>query len=125
MRKKTYKGTALDLMQIVYMEKHAPIVYCYMTFDTRIEVERLKQAIKRTAEIVPQILCRYDDVKNRWYPARYDINSVVKILTEDDYCGNMIWDLRTGPQLKINIYHELDNDKLQIGMSHIRLAVSS
>lgn len=119
MRKKIYSGMALDLIQTIDMEKHVPIVYCYITFDTIIDVDRMKQAVKRTAEIVPQILCRYDDTKNRWYPARYDINSVVKIFSGINCRSNMIWDLRTGPQLKINICRRNDSDSLQICMSHI------
>lgn len=119
MNKKIHKGTALDLIQTVYMESHIPIVYCYMALDTAIDVNRLKQAVRSTAEIVPQILCRYNGVENTWVPAKYDDNSIVKIISEKNRYEDLIWDLNTGPQLKINIYHQDAGDSLQIAMSHI------
>lgn len=119
MKKKIHKGTALDLIQTAYIESHVPIVYCYMLLDTAIDINRLKQAIRSTTEIVPQILCRYDGMKNTWVPVKYDSNSIVKIVSEKNCYEDLIWDLRTGPQLKINIYHQGAGDSLQIGMSHI------
>lgn len=119
MKKKIHKGTALDLIQTAYMESHIPILYCYMVLDTAIDISRLKQAVRSTAEIVPQILCRYNGAKNTWVPAKYDSNSMVKILSEKNCYEDLIWDLRIGPQLKINIYHQSAGDSLQIAMSHI------
>lgn len=119
MKKKIHKGTALDLLQTSYMESHVPILYCYMVLDSAIDVSRLKQAVRRTTEIVPQLLCRYDEVKNAWVPAKYDSGSIVKIISEKNCYEDLVWDLRTGSQLKINIYHQDAGDSLQIGMSHI------
>lgn len=119
MKKIIHKGTALDLIQTAHMESHIPIVYCHMVLDTAIDVSRLKQAVGYTAEIVPQILCRYNKIKNAWVPAKYDSNSVVKIVSEKKRYEGLVWDLCTGPQLKINIYHQDAGDSLQIGMSHI------
>ncbi len=119
MKKKIYKGTALDLIQSAYMDSHVPIVYCYMLLDTVIDINRLKQAVRGTTEIVPQILCRYDDIKNTWVPIKYDSNSIVRIVAEMQCYEDLIWDLRTGPQLRINIYRQDSGDSLQIGMSHI------
>jgi NRPS condensation-like uncharacterized protein len=119
MNKKIHKGTALDLIQTVYMESHIPLVYCYMVLDTAIDVNRLKQAVRSTAEIVPQILCRYNGVKNTWVPAKYDSSSIVKIVSGKNCYEDLTWDLHTGPQLKINVYHQEAGDSLQIAMSHI------
>lgn len=117
--KKTYRGTALDLIQAVHMENHIPLVYCYMTLSARIDADRLKQAVRRTTEIVPQILCGYDEIKNGWVPTGHDMDSVVRVSSENDWCENFVWDLYSGPQLKINIHRENDNDSLHICMSHI------
>lgn len=119
MRKKIYKGTALDLIQTVHMENHVPIVYCYMALDKAIDTDRLKQAVTRTAEIVPQILCRYNDLKNAWYPAEYDSHSVVKNVSAMNCYKDLVWDLRIDPQLRINVCHQDAGDILHIGMSHI------
>lgn len=119
MKTKIYKGTALDLIQTTYMGNHIPLVYCYMELGTVIDVNRLKQAVSRTAEIVPQILCGYNETKNAWIPIKYDCNSMVKTISEKNCYEDLIWDLRTGPQLKINIFHQGAGDRLQIAMSHI------
>lgn len=119
MKKKIRKGTALDLIQTAHMESHIPLVYCYMVLDAAINVNRLKRAISRTTEIVPQILCGYNETKNAWIPAKYDCNSIVKIISEKNCYEDLIWDLHRGPQLKINIYHQSAGDSLQIAMSHI------
>ncbi|MCL6459810.1 MAG: hypothetical protein K6T85_17590 [Gorillibacterium sp.] len=119
MKKKNYNGKALDLIQTIYMEQYTPIVYCYVTFSSFIDLARLKSAVSCTAVIVPQILCRYDYQKNRWCPAGHDVDSIIKVFSENDHCDNIIWNLQVGPQLKINIYHQSDSDSLQICMSHI------
>lgn len=119
MKKKLYKGTALDLIQAAYMERHVPLIYCYMLLDTAIDINRLKQAVRNTAKIVPQILCRYDDRKNTWLPANFDSNSIVQVVSEQPCYEDLIWDLRIGPQLRIHIYRQKSGDLLQIGMSHI------
>lgn len=119
MKKKLYKGTALDLIQAAYMERHVPLIYCYMLLDTAIDINRLKQAVRNTAKIVPQILCRYDDRKNTWLPAKYDSNSIVQVVLEQPCYEDLIWDLRIGPQLRIHIYRQKSGDFLQIAMSHI------
>ena len=114
-----YRATSLDLIQTTYMEKHVPIVYCYMTFNAKIDIARLKKAVQYTAKIVPQILCRYNDRKNRWYPTAHDADSVVKVFTENNHLDNFIWDLQSDTQLKINIYRQREGDNMQICMSHI------
>lgn len=117
--KKIHKGTALDLIQTAYMESHVPLVYCYMELDTAIDVNRLKRAVSRTTEVIPQILCGYNGTKNAWFPAKYDGNPIDNIISEKNCSEDLIWDLRTGPQLKMNVYHQGACDRLQIAMSHI------
>lgn len=90
-----------------------------MELDTTIDIMRLKQAISRTALVVPQILCGYNGTKNAWFPAEYDSNSVVKIIPAKNCYEELIWDLYTGPQLKITVCHQGTGDRLQIAMSHI------
>lgn len=119
MKKKSYKGTALDLVQTVHMDKHNPLIYCYMVLDSPIDAHRLKQAVRSTAEIVPQILCRYNAEKHTWAPAEFDSHAIVKIVTAQEGQETLAWDLQTGPQLKINILRHRGGDRLQIGMSHI------
>ncbi|AIQ21325.1 hypothetical protein H70357_35035 [Paenibacillus sp. FSL H7-0357] len=119
MKKKIYKGTALDLIQTAYIENHIPLVYCYMELDTTIDVNRLKQAVSRTTEVIPQILCGYNETKNAWILEKYGSNSVVKIISEKNCYEDLIWDLHIGPQLKINVYHQGAGDHLQIAISHI------
>lgn len=119
MKKKSYKGTALDLVQTVHMDKHNPLIYCYMVLDSPIDTHRLKQAVRSTADIVPQILCRYNAEKHTWAPPEFDSHSLVKIVTTQEGQEALVWDLQTGPQLKINILRHRGKDRLQIGMSHI------
>ncbi len=119
MKKKIYKGTALDLIQTANMKNHIPLVYCYMVLDTAIDVKRFIQAVNRTTEIIPQILCGYNESKNAWIPAKYDSNSIVQIISEKNCYEDLIWNLHTGPQLRVNIFHQSAGDSLQIVMSHI------
>lgn len=119
MRKNMYKGTALDLIQTTYMESHIPLVYCYMVLEGPIDVDRLTQAVSRTTEIIPQILCGYNGETHTWIPAAHDHHSLVNIVIEKNSDEDLIWDLHTGPQLKLNICHQGAGDRLQIAMSHI------
>lgn len=82
MKEKIYKGTALDLIQTSYMESHVPLVYCYMQLDTAIDVNRLERAVRRTTEVIPQILCGYNETKNVWLPGKYDSDFIVKTMSE-------------------------------------------
>lgn len=119
MKKNSRKGTALDLIQALFMESHNPIVYCCMVLDSAIDVNRLRQAVRSTTEIIPQLLCGYNAVKNTWVPTGYDSNSIVHIVSKESGYDHLIWDLSTGPQMKISVYHQDAGDVLQIGISHI------
>lgn len=111
---------ALDWLQGIYREPYIPIVYAFITFQTAIDSDRLKQAVSRTAAIVPQILCGYDDRNNRWLPSGHDCDSLVQsLLPGEEHSSGRLWDLRAGPQLKLFVSPRLEGGRLCIGMSHI------
>jgi NRPS condensation-like uncharacterized protein len=120
MRRHSGNAEALDWLQGIYIEPYMPIVYAFITFQTAIDSARLKQAVSRTAAIVPQILSGYDDRNNRWFSAGHDSNSLVQSLPpgKEDSSWRQ-WDLRAGPQLKVIVSPRQEGGRLCIGMSHI------
>lgn len=111
---------ALDWLQGIYIEPYMPIVYAFITFQTTIDSGRLKQAVSRTAVLVPQILSGYDDRNNRWLPAGHDSDSLVQWLpVGEEGSSRMVWNLRAGPQLKVIVSPRQEGGRLSIGMSHI------
>lgn len=120
MRKHSGNAEALDWLQGISIEPYMPIMYAFITFQTTIDSGRLKQAVSRTAGLVPQILCGYDDRNNRWLPAGHDSDSLVQLLTVgEEGSSRMLWNLRAGPQLKLFVIPRQEGGRLTIGMSHI------
>lgn len=116
---KVYKGTALDMIQTVYMEEYVPIAYCFIRFNSALDIIRLHNAVRRTAETVPQILYRYSYERHRWISSDFDTDSIIHVTKGELRHESGIWDLQAGPQLKINVFRNGQQDSVQICMSHI------
>jgi NRPS condensation-like uncharacterized protein len=114
-----YAGQPLDLLQSVYIDQVLPFVYSYIELTGPIDMERLRRAVSATVEVIPQLLCRYDYGRNGWRPAGYDIESIIHVMTDPEADSVVVWDMREGPQLRINIHRYSDHDRLQLCLSHV------
>lgn len=115
-----YKATALDLTQTTYMDDNMmSIIYCNIYLDEIIDINRLHDAVRLTAQTVPQILCVYNCEKHGFVTADFSTNEIINVFDGEFKDENSIWDLTSGPQIKINIYRDENKDLVQFCMSHI------
>lgn len=114
----TYRIEPLDLIQTVFMEQHAPFMYCYLWCDMNFDICRLEKAVAQTVCHVPQLLMRYCESKKKWAATNIQANEVI-ITNPDDGVNVAQWDLRNGPQIRILIFQCSSGYHLQICMSHI------
>jgi len=113
MKQKEFPGQPLDLLEASYFRCQIPIIYCNITFKTKINIKRLKKAIELTTSVVPEIICSYNIKKNCWYDSGFNIDNII----EDNKINNYQWDLTKGPQLKVFVSN---NDKaIKIAISHL------
>ena len=60
MKTKKLKGQPLDLLEASYLRCQNPIIYCDISFDSKINIERLKIAVLHTIKSIPEIICVYN-----------------------------------------------------------------
>ena len=51
----------LDFVEASHRHRVYPLMYCHMEIIGHLDIERLKQAVSLSSEIVPEILCAYDN----------------------------------------------------------------
>lgn len=109
-----YKASELDVLEALFIEQHQPCIYFYLTLDAPIDIRQLTIAINRIHHIVPELACRYDPIRNAWYPLEH-----TDIIQEVIAFDNSLWDLTKDAQWKLQILHHKAYDELAIGVSHI------
>ena len=81
---KSYEGQATSVLHTNGFNKIYPSVLGVLRFSRELNVIKLKKAIARLSETIPQIFCRYEIKDNRFYPVVTDINEVFHELSCDE-----------------------------------------
>lgn len=108
----------MALTQIAHKDRIYPVMYLRMVLRGRLDQERLKRAVNRSASYVPEILYCVDFQKGRFINRNWTADRVIctGAHTDEDIFD---WDLSSDVQMKIWIRRGKDSENLVIGMSHI------
>ncbi|MDG4983882.1 hypothetical protein OGZ51_06975 [Lactococcus lactis] len=98
---KSYEGQATSILHTTGFNKIYPSVLGVLRFSRELNIIKLKKAITRLSEIIPQIFCRYEIKDNRFYPVVTDINEVFHELSCDENPYNFSLDFQEKPQLQV------------------------
>lgn len=110
-------GTAcqcLDFVEAAQRHKVYPLMYCHMVITGQLDVNRLKTAIQRTSQYVPEIFYTYNFRRGQFTDKGLTAEDTV--ILGDNAPG---WDLSHRPQLQICISRQKQQDVVVVGMSHI------
>lgn len=122
MKKQTDRGIkyceCLDFVEASHRHRVYPLLYCHIKFAGHLNIDRLKQAVALSGEIVPEILFGYNFQKGCFIPLGYTVDDVVmEHVTEPTPLLRP--DLSKHPQLKIVITPHQQYDQVIVVMSHI------
>ncbi|MDU0398146.1 hypothetical protein [Lactococcus lactis] len=98
---KSYEGQATSVLHTNGFNKIYPSVLGVLRFSRELNVIKLKKAIARLSETIPQIFCRYEIKDNRFYPVVTDINEVFHELSFDENPYDFSLDFQEKPQLQV------------------------
>lgn len=108
----------LDFVEASHCHRVYPLMYCHMEIIGHLDIERLKQAVSLSSEIVPEILCAYDFKKNCFVDLGYTADKVVRYAAED-MASILRQDLDSHPQFQIFIISQENHELVIAVMSHI------
>jgi len=109
---------SLDLM-VLAVESHVPpFIFAYISFNGRLDVDRLIDAVGAVAGIVPETLYRLDSHRPRFKKAGFTARDAVTESRQAPECART-WDLRHDTQVKIEVVHGPDDDSMILGISHV------
>jgi len=103
----------LDLVEIAHKERIYPVMFCQMNIKGHLNKEKMKEAILKSTQYIPELLYSIDFHKCLFVDKQHTVEQVINN-------GDMKnWDLSIDPQIKISIISHFDHDQVIIGMSHI------
>ncbi|MDO4313294.1 MAG: hypothetical protein Q4C52_09425, partial [Eubacteriales bacterium] len=108
----------MDLVEIAHRDRIYPVMYCRMVIRGHLDAERLKEAVKMSAQVIPEILYTVDFKRGRFVDRHLTAEQVI-CGEHDAFSVQAEWDLSVDTQLKISILPEEDAEQLVIGMSHV------
>ena len=108
----------LDFVEASHRHRVYPLMYCHMDILWHLDIDRMKQSVTLSGEVVPEILYAYNFKKSRFVSLGYTADDVIKYNVEQpDHFLRL--DLSSHPQLQIFITPKEDHDLVLIVMSHI------
>lgn len=114
-----YEAQPTSLLHTTGFDKVYPSVLGVLRFTQPLDIPRLKTALNRLSQTVPQIFCRYEVDDNHFYPVVTDSAEIFRELTSDESPYNFPLDYQTGPQLQV-FYQPIDTGyQLTFIESHI------
>lgn len=116
-KKQYYQGEPMDLLHTVAFKEMYPVVSCLIKLSLPINVDRLQQAVESVGKQLPEILCTYNPIKNRWRVPKVP-HTVIVQLNEDEELWSQPVDFLNDGQLKIFVKN-VPEPVVYIVMSHI------
>src|SRR5699024_4621443 len=90
-----------------------------LRFTQPLDLSRLKEAIRRLSQSIPQIFCRYEIADNHFYPVVSDSNDIFFVLEKNETPYTFPIDYQKGPQLQVFYQPDEDGYQLTFIQSHI------
>lgn len=108
----------LDFVEAFHSRRVYPLIYCHIDILGHFDLDRLKQSVTLSSEVVPEILYVYDFRKSRFVSLGYTADDVIKYGVEQpDHFLKA--DLSSRPQLQILITSKENHNFVTVAMSHI------
>lgn len=114
------KAEAFDIMQNYYRTVHRPLIRCMLCFSGRLDANALRRAAALSTHAVPKIACRFDPAACRWKKSCE--SELVSVLPKADAGAKALLtgvDFEKGPQLRLVIVRDGQNDTLCAIVSHL------
>lgn len=68
----------LDFVEASHRHRVYPLMYCHMDILGHLDIDRMKQSVMLSSEVVPEILYAYDFKKSRFVSLGYTADDVIK-----------------------------------------------
>lgn len=108
----------LNILHTIGFDQLYPMIRCQLKFATPIDSDRLIKAVNLTAQVVPELFCRYEMRDNSWQPAVKDASEVIETVDADaDVDTTPDWEKNA--QIRFDIQADGRGNKMTITMSHI------
>lgn len=125
----SFQAEAWDILQYLFEVKkiNDHTLHFVAELSGKIDVEQLKKAVNISADVFPLIACRFTESKDRpfWKYVGYTANEIVTFSEKDerdnsanDFICTQI-DAFDGPQVKIKVFRNGNNDTLVILINHM------
>lgn len=118
MNYRSYKVECLDFLEAVQRSQVYPVMYCYVEVTGKFDLSKLKEAVRISGKVIPELFCSYDFRHHRFVSQGFTVEDIIYI-ADTDFETLPIWDLERQPQLKIMAYCGEKRTKLGFGMSHV------
>lgn len=110
-----YSAGMLDLLEALTLPEQ-PVLFLKLVVQPHISWEKLQSAITRCVQLMPALNCRYDKKHNCWKAQRNDAFSILQRVEGFDFSS---WDIERDAQLCVQVVHDVQQDTLCFGFSHI------
>lgn len=111
------KSTCMDLAVASHQKERYPLIFCHLQMKGKLDREKLKEAVRRSGRIVPQIFYSYDFKKGIFIDKGFRADHVIR--EQQAFSQEWKWDLSEDTQLKILVYPQKTGTHIIIGISHI------
>ncbi|MCH5464029.1 hypothetical protein [Levilactobacillus tujiorum] len=108
----------LNILHTIGFDQLYPVIRCQLTFSDPLDQQRLVKAINLTAQVVPELFCRYEMSDNSWQPAVTDGQEVLNVLPADAQL-DATPDWEKDAQVRFDLQPDGAGNRLTITMSHI------
>lgn len=115
----SYEAQPTSLLHTNGFDKVYPSVLGVLRFTQPLDLSRLKEAIRRLSQSIPQIFCRYEIADNHFYPVVSDSNDIFFVLEKNETPYTFPIDYQKGPQLQVFYQPDEDGYQLTFIQSHI------
>lgn len=111
------KSECMDIVEASHQKELYPLIFCHLQIKGRLDMGKLKEAVRRSGRIVPEIFYIYDFKRGMFIDRGFRAEHV--ILEQQAFPQGWKWNLAEDTQLKIIIYPQNTGTHIVAGISHI------
>lgn len=108
----------LNILHTIGLKTLYPVIRCQLQVAGQLDIERLRHAVDLTAQVIPELYCRYRLKDNSWEPVVHDARTIVQEVAEDANL-DATPDWFTDPQLRVLVQKKTNAAVITVTISHI------
>lgn len=108
----------LNILHTIGLKELYPIIRCQLKVTGAFDVARFRRAVTLTAQVVPELFCKYNLADNSWTPVVNDATTVVRVVDQLTPGLDSNPDWFTQPQLRVFV-EPGETTTLVLTISHI------